>query len=86
MLKEGAHSYQKIPTAKEILKDPNMPALATFVRHFKSWKESLRQARFYPRKRLSKEIKQSRQLNRPPALPTCYETLGIYRSFLKAQV
>lgn len=43
-LKEWAHSDQKLPIAKEILKDPNMPAL-----------------------------------------PTCYETLVIYRSFLKAQ-
>ncbi len=41
-LKEWAHSYQKLPTAKEILKDPSMPALSTYVRHFGNWNESLR--------------------------------------------
>ncbi|PES62073.1 hypothetical protein CN507_26575 [Bacillus cereus] len=56
-LKEWAYSYQKLPTAKEILKDPNIPALSTYVRHFGSWNESLRQAGFQPRKKLSKEIK-----------------------------
>nr|WP_255257273.1 hypothetical protein [Bacillus sp. AFS014408] len=85
-LKEWAHSDQKLPTAKEILKDPKMPALSTYVRHFGNWNESLRQAGFQPRKKLRKEIKQSRRFNKPPALPICYETLVIYRSFLKAQV
>ncbi|MGH0432562.1 homing endonuclease associated repeat-containing protein [Bacillus hominis] len=48
-LKEWAHAYQKLPTAKEILKDPNMPALSTYVRCFGSWNESLKQSGFQPR-------------------------------------
>ncbi|MGW5955670.1 homing endonuclease associated repeat-containing protein [Bacillus mycoides] len=60
-----------------------MPALSTYVRHFGNWNESLRQAGFQPRNKLSKEIKQSRRFNKPPALPTCYETLTIYMSFFK---
>ncbi|MBJ7987515.1 homing endonuclease associated repeat-containing protein [Bacillus mycoides] len=48
-LKEWAHAYQKLPTAKEILKDPNRPALSTYVRCFGSWNESLKQAGFQPR-------------------------------------
>ncbi|MGE6551775.1 homing endonuclease associated repeat-containing protein [Bacillus mycoides] len=53
-LKEWAHSYQKLSTAKEILKDPSMPALSTYVRHFGSWNESLNQAGFQPRKKVNK--------------------------------
>ncbi|EJS67782.1 hypothetical protein CN425_01910 [Bacillus cereus] len=58
-LKEWAHSYQKLPTAKGILKDPNIPALSTYVRNFENWNESLRQVGFQPRKKLSKEIKEA---------------------------
>ncbi|MGN4931455.1 hypothetical protein [Bacillus cereus group sp. MYBK14-1] len=36
-LKEWVHSYQKLPTDKEILKDPNIPALSTYIRHL-FWK------------------------------------------------
>ncbi|PFA18512.1 MULTISPECIES: homing endonuclease associated repeat-containing protein [Bacillus cereus group] len=43
-LKEWAHSYQKLPTAKGILKDPNIPTLSIYVRHFGNWNESLRKA------------------------------------------
>ncbi|MGA4463136.1 homing endonuclease associated repeat-containing protein [Bacillus bombysepticus] len=50
-LKEWVHSYQKLPTAKEILKDPNMPALSNYIRHFGSWNKSLKQAVFQPRKK-----------------------------------
>ncbi|AZJ24227.1 hypothetical protein CT694_32465 (plasmid) [Bacillus wiedmannii bv. thuringiensis] len=50
-LKKWAHSYQKLPTPKEILKDSNMPALSTYIRHFGSWNDSLRQAGFQPRKK-----------------------------------
>ncbi|HGE5783098.1 homing endonuclease associated repeat-containing protein [Bacillus sp. MYb209] len=59
-----------------------MPALSTYVRHFGSWNESLRQAGFQPRKKLSKEIKQSRRFIESPALPTCYEIPDVYRRFL----
>ncbi|WP_242311611.1 homing endonuclease associated repeat-containing protein [Bacillus cereus group sp. BfR-BA-01331] len=53
-LKEWAHVYQKLPTAKVILKDPNIPALSTYVRCFGSWNESLRQTGFQPRKKADK--------------------------------
>lgn len=33
-LKEWVHSYHKLPNAKGILKDPNIPDLSTYVRHF----------------------------------------------------
>ncbi|RAN89052.1 hypothetical protein B5P41_14780 [Bacillus sp. SRB_28] len=56
-LKEWAHAYQKLPTAKEILENPNMPALSTYVRHFGSWNESRRQAGFPQEKRLIKKYK-----------------------------
>ncbi|GLV67225.1 hypothetical protein Bmyc01_58940 [Bacillus mycoides] len=50
-LKEWAHSYQKLPTFKIMLKNPNKPALSTYVRHLGSWNESLRRAGFQPRKK-----------------------------------